>query len=185
MERENLRKDMWNTAGKAGALLGLASAAYMFITLLMSKVEMPSLLSSALSLLLWVAKFAGCIWIMREAMIRFAAKYEDIGNRDTFRLGTLAALLSALIFSAISFANVAYISADLFTEQMQTVMQQLSPMMDSNTMAEMEKIMENLPQLTFISNLIYCFLYGTVLSAILSRNIPAKDPFADYKPQEQ
>ena len=49
----------------------------------------------------------------------------------------------------------------------------------------MDTYMENLPQITFISNLIYCFLYGMILSFILSRNIPSKDPFADYKPEEQ
>ena len=30
---------------------------------------------------------------------------------------------------------------------------------------------ENLPQLTFFSNLIYCFIYGSILSGILSRNM--------------
>jgi hypothetical protein len=62
-------------------------------------------------------------------------------------------------------------------------MQQMAPMMDSNTLNAVDSFMENLPQLTFFSNLIYCFLFGTVLTAILSRNIPSKDPFADYKPQ--
>ena len=103
----------------------------------------------------------------------------------TFRFGMITAFLSALVYAAVSFANVAFISADMFTEQMNTVMQQMAPMMDSNTMAEMDKTMENLPQITFFSNLIYCFIFGTVLSAILSRNIPSRDPFADYKPEEQ
>ena len=37
----------------------------------------------------------------------------------------------------------------------------------------------------FFSNLIYCTIYGTVLSAILSRNIPPRNPFAggDFKQQ--
>ena len=95
------------------------------------------------------------------------------------------AFLSALVYSAVAFANVAFISADLFAEQMDAVMQQMAPMMDSNTMSVMDTYMENLPQITFISNLIYCFLYGMILSFILSRNIPSKDPFADYKPEEQ
>ena len=68
---------------------------------------------------------------------------------------------------------------------MNAVMQELAPMMDSNTQGVVEKYLENLPQITFFSNLIYCFLYGMVLSFILSRNIPKNDPFADYKPNEQ
>ena len=103
----------------------------------------------------------------------------------TFRFGMITAFLSALVYAAVSFANVAFISADMFTEQMNTVMQQMAPMMDSNSLNLMDSYLENLPEITFFSNLIYCFLFGTVLSAILSRNIPARDPFADYKPDEQ
>jgi hypothetical protein len=98
-------------------------------------------------------------------------------------LGTCTALLSAFIFASLSFINIEFIFADFYTQQIDTVMQQMAPMMDSNTLNAVDSFMENLPQLTFFSNLIYCFLFGTVLSAILSRNIPSKDPFADYKPQ--
>lgn len=185
MTQDNIKKDMWNIAGIFGGLMGLASAAYMFITLLLGKVEMSGILSSGLTLVLWAAKFVGCIWLMKEAMNRFAGLKEDISNKDTFKIGCLAAILSALVFAAISFANVAYISADLYSEQMEILMEQLAPIMDSNTMTQMQKAAENFPQLTFVSNLIYCILYGTVLSAILSRNIPPKDPFAEYKPKEQ
>ena len=92
--------------------------------------------------------------------------------------------MSALAYAAASIANVAFISPDLFTEQMDLVMQQMAPMMDSNTQSMLEKYFEVLPQITFVSNLIYCFIYGTVLSFILSRNIPSTDPFADFKPAE-
>lgn len=95
------------------------------------------------------------------------------------------ALLSALVYSAFSFANVAFLYPDLFTEQMDTVMQQMAPMLDSNTAAEMDRTMQNLPQITFFSNLIYCFLFGTIVSFALSRSIPSRDPFADYKPEDQ
>jgi hypothetical protein len=64
-------------------------------------------------------------------------------------------------------------------------MQAAAPMMDSNSLKEIDKMSENLPQLTFFSNLIYCFIYGSILSGILSRNIPSRDPFASYKPDEQ
>ena len=115
----------------------------------------------------------------------FAGTDERITNQDTFRMGTITALLSAFVFAAISYANIAFISADMYAEQIDALMQQMAPMMDSNTMSMMDKYMQNLPEITFISNLIYCFLYGTILSAILSRNIPSRDPFADYKPQDQ
>ena len=60
------------------------------------------------------------------------------------------------------------------------MMQMYSSMMDSNSMAMLEKMEDSYPQILFFSNLIYCFIYGTVLSAILSRSIPKNDPFASY-----
>ena len=110
-----------------------------------------------------------------------AGENPETDNSHTFKLGMAIALLSAIVYAAVSFANVAFISADMFTEQMNALMQQMAPMMDSNTMSQMDKTMQNLPQLTFFSNLIYCSIYGTLLSAILSRNIPDRNPFSDYK----
>ena len=185
MEQNVIQKNMWNTAGKAGLLLGLASAAFLFISQGLEQIEIPAILRSVLGFVLWSAKFIGCIWIMKFFMKKFASENGNVQNSTTFRFGMLSAFLSALVYAAVSFANVAFISADMFTEQMNALMQQMAPMMDSNTQSIMETYMENLPQITFISNLIYCFIYGMILSFILSRNIPSKDPFAEYKPEEQ
>ena len=122
---------------------------------------------------------------MKIFMKRYVSENPDSTNSDTFKLGTAMALLSAIVYSAAAFANVAFISPELFQTQMDMMMQQMAPMMDSNTMSVMETYMENLAQITFISNLIYCFLFGMILSFILSRSIPSKDPFAEYKPDEQ
>lgn len=185
MNIEDIKKTMWNIAGKAGLVLGFISAAYMFLTILLEKIEISAFIISLITFVLWGTKFAGCIWVMKAAMKAFAATNDSISNRETFKMGILTSLLSAFVFAVISYANVAFISVEMYTEQMDVLMQQMAPMMDSNTMDMMDKYLENLPEITFISNLIYCFLYGTVVSAILSRNIPSRDPFADYKPQDQ
>lgn len=185
MEQNQIRKNMWNDAGKAGLALGGISAIYLFLNQFLGTAENPGFLISLTSMLLWVMKFGGCIWLMKFFMQKFASENPGVDNASTRRFGMITALLSALVYSAISFANVAFISADFFAEQMDTVISQMAPMLDSNTMSEIDKTMQNLPQITFFSNLIYCFIYGTILSAILSRNIPSRDPFADYKPEEQ
>ncbi len=185
MEENMIKRNMWNGAAKAGLALGAVSSAYLFATQFMGNVEVPAFLKVLLTGILWVAKFGGCIWLMMFFMKKFAAENAGVDNRDTRRFGTVAALLSALVYSAISFANVAFISAEMFTEQTELMIQQMAPMMDSNTMSFMEHYIETLPQITFITNLIYCFIFGAILSAILSRNIPNRDPFAEYKPDEQ
>lgn len=185
MEQNAIQKNMWNLAGKAGLILGLVSASYLMLSQWMGQSGMSGFLSTAIGGVLWLAKFLGCIWLMRFFMKKFAAENPMSDNNGTFRLGMVMSLLSAVVFAAFAFANVAFISPDLFAEQMDTVMQQMAPMMDSNTMSQMDEMLGKLPQITFFSNLIYCFLYGMILSFILSRNIPDKDPFADYKPEEQ
>jgi len=185
MEQNLTRRNLWNTAAKAGLVLGLISSVFLFINQWMGQAEISAFLKMAANGILWLAKFGGCIWVMRFFMKRFANENTDVANQDTFRLGMAMAILSALVYAAVTFANVAFISTDLFTQQMDMVMQQMAPMLDSNTLSEIDKTMQNLPQITFFSNLIYCFIYGTLLSFILSRSIPSKDPFADYKPDEQ
>ena len=185
MEQNVTQKNMWNMAGKAGLVLGLISTAYLFITQGLGQIEIPALVNSILGFVLWAAKFIGCIWIMKFFMKKFVAENSKTSNSGTFRLGLAMAILSALVYSAAAFANVAFISPELFEQQMDMVMQQMGSMMDSNTQSLLETYMENLAQITFISNLIYCYVFGTILSFILSRNIPSKDPFAEYKPDEQ
>ena len=185
MEQNAIQKNMWNTAGKAGLILGLISAVYLFITQFLGQSEISPILSSLLAIILWTAKFAGCIWVMKMFMTGFAASHKKVDNSMTFRLGMIMSLLSAIVFAAFAFANVAFISPELFEEQMNMTMQQMAPMMDSNALSQIDSLIENLPEITFVSNLIYCSIYGTVLSYILSRRIPSKDPFADYKTDEQ
>ena len=181
---EQIHKNLWNSAGKAGFALGLVSSAYLFVNQWVASLSTP-VISGLLSFVLWAVKFGGCIWLMMFFMKKFVAENQDAVNSDTFRFGVVTALLSAVVYAAFSFANTAYFSADMIAENMDTVMQAYSQFMDSNTMAQMDKMMTKMPQITFFSNLIYCFIFGTILSLILSRNIPNKDPFANYKPDEQ
>ena len=181
---EQIHKNLWNSAAKSGLALGLVSSVYLFVNQWVALMDTP-VISGLLSFVLWAVKFGGCIWLMMFFMKRFVAENQDAVNSDTFRFGVVTALLSAIVYAAFSFANTAYFSADMIAENMDTVMQAYSQFMDSNTMAKMDQMMAKMPQITFFSNLIYCFIFGTILSLILSRNIPSKDPFAANKPDEQ
>lgn len=181
---EQIRKNLWNSAAKAGMILGLVSSAYLFINQWITGMNIP-VLAGLLSFVMWAAKFGGCIWLMMFFMKKFASENNEADNSTTMKFGVATALLSAVVYAAFSFANMAYFSTDLIAENMDAVMQAYSQFMDSNTMSQMEKTMTKLPQITFFGNLIYCFIFGTILSAILSRNIPSRNPFAADRPDEQ
>lgn len=186
MEQNVLTKNIWNAAGKAGLALGAVSTAYLFAgQWLAGNLEPATLWQQVVALILWAAKFGGCIWLMKFFMVKFAYENSVTNKSIVFRMGMTIALLSAVVYSAIYLANMLYISADYYDQIFQTVVEQVKPALDSNSLTALEKVIGNLPQIMFVYNLIYCFLFGTVLSAILSRNIPSSLPQADNKTEEQ
>ena len=114
-------------------------------------------------MVLWIAKFVGCILIIRAAMQRTADSYDGVERRHTRRLGIFAALFSALIYSAASLADILYINPGEIDEAFDMIMGEYSKFLDSNSLT-----------------MIYCFLYGTIVASILSRYIPDVDPFAGF-----
>ena len=169
-----------NKAGIAGIVLGLVSTAYIFISTGIASITCP-VLNTLLTILLWTVKFVLCIWLMIFFMKRLAKSYDNVTNSTTFKFGTTVAACSALIFAAASLANVTIINPDLISRQMEAVVQILGSKADSNTLAALGDMEESMPEIVFFSNLFYCFLYGVVLSLILSRRIPSNDPFANLE----
>ena len=185
MEQKTLRKTLWEEAGKAGLVLGLVSSTYLFLTQFLGGSQMPELIKTVAGVLLWAGKFGGCIYLMAQYMKRFAKLDDTIETSSVFRFGLATSLLSALVFAAASFANTAFISSDMINEQVRLLMEQMGPMMDSNSLNQIEDVMAKLPQITFFSNLFYCIIYGGVLSFIISRTIADNDPFANYKSDDE
>ena len=181
MERTFSRKDLWDAAGKAGLVLGLVSTAYVLVTSLLTKLNGSTgmaLISTLLAFIVWAAKFAGCILLMKYFMTKFAAAHPGVDNSGTFRFGMVTALLSALIFAAFDMAYMTWIAPDTMSQAMEMIQESYGSMLPEESFEAMENI--NFGTVTFFANLIYCFLFGTILSAILSRNIPSRNPFADF-----
>ena len=170
---------VWNDAGKAGLVLGGVSAAYFAVELLGSGLQpgMGTALFAAGKFVLWIVKFVGCILLMKFFMKKFAAANPEATSNDCFRMGAATALLSALLYSALYLGYVGFINPDMLSDAIHTTMEQMSSMLDSNSRQLMEDMIPKLPAMVFFTNLIYCTLYGTLLSAILSRRIPSRNPF--------
>lgn len=173
-------KTIWNEAGKAGIALGGTVIACSLLSSglgLLGGGAMVKFLVSVLGFIIWLAKLVGCIWIMRYFMQKLVRDYQDVDNRQTYILGVESALLSALIVAAFTMATVMFVSPESYQETIETAIAQTSTMLDSNSRAVLDGMIQNLPIIMFFSNLVYCFIYGWILSAILSRNIPSSNPF--------
>ena len=175
----NEKKSIWESAGKAGLVLGGVSIAYMLITMLTGKLagNGPAFLLGLLNVVLLIAKFAGCIYLMRYFILKFAADDPTVDNSRAFRFGTATALLSALLYSAFYLAYTSFIEPDSCAQALEVL--QDNPMVDSNTMSQVEEMLPKMPTYAFFFNLIYCWLFGTILAAIFSRNISSSNPFID------
>ena len=168
---------LWNKAGTAGAVIGLSSAAFIFISQAVAGI--PSTVAMFMTnALMWLIKFIGCIWLMMFFMKRLCSTVHGVTNATTLKFGVMTSLLSALIYSAVLLANMLFISADLTSQQFDQILQAYQGILDANSLTMMEKMESAYPQIAFFSQLIYCFIYGSVLSLILSRYIPSRDPFA-------
>ena len=173
------KNNIWEQAGKAGLVLGGISIVYMLLTLLTGKAAEngSAALMGLVNILLWIAKLGACIYLMRFFILRFAMKDPTVDSSRAFRFGTLTALLSALLYSAFYLAYVSFIAPDTFADALSIF--EDNPMMDSNAMSMMEEMIPRMPTISFFVNLVWCWLFGTVLSAIFSRNVSSKNPFID------
>ena len=185
MEQNVIRINRWNMAGKYGLVFGLISAAYLYYRHLTVALGLTGFVSSALGFIIWAAKFVGCIKLMKYCMNRFTIGNPTATNSDTFKLGTLIAMFSAIVFSVITVADHLYIFPEYYQSLYAAMIQEYSKFMSAARIDEMKAMLADAPKTAFIGTFIYCFLFGTVLSLILSRNIPSKDPFHNYKPDEQ
>ena len=175
MEQNSSATNLWTYAGKAGLALGAISSVYHFASYLLAGDLSPATLGQEIiGMVLWAIKFAGCIWVLSFFMKKFASENSGVDKRTAFKMGTASSLLSALMFAAIYLADMLYISPDFYHMIYQEAYTQIIPVLDSNGLEALDRIMPKIPQITFFTTLIYCFIFGTVLSLILSRNIQSQ-----------
>lgn len=176
---------IWNEAAKSGLVLGLYTSAFTLISSLTARLALSGIggiiLIQALNAILWMAKFGGCLWLMRLFMKKLVFKYEGVTRSSTFHLGVQTALFSAIIVAGVGLLNFTLISPDVMKEAIDSALQGYSavaPIGDSER-ASIERMMGNLPMISFFVTFTYCFLYGTVVSKIFSSGIPPEDIFSD------
>lgn len=159
---------LWNEAAVTGMLFGAVS-----IACLMGKQLAAgsgnAFLTQAVAVVLWIAEFAGCIVLMRQRMIRLRDNYSGVTIPDSYKFGRRAALLSGLLVASAQ----ALILMKMPADSMETMIGQLSQslQLSSSEIDSLGSMLDKLPLWTFLFQWLYCFLYGTVLSAIMSRYV--------------
>lgn len=171
---------LWNEAAKAAALFGLVSVSCLGLKEL-ATLSGSSFLVQAATIILWVVEFFGCILLMKKVMLDLKDKYDDVKMEDTYKFGRRIALMSGLLLAS---AQAVFIM-NMPAESMNTMVDQMMSSMElvASDREAVEGALDQLPVLTFIFQWLYCYLYGSVLSAIMSKYIFLQKLFGGEPPQ--
>ena len=169
-------KTLWNEAGRVGFVFGGFSS----LCLVLKEgaaLTGSNFLVTAAAIILWAVEFFGCILLMKKYMLDLREKYDGATIEDVYHFGRRVALLSGLILAAVD----AILIMKMPQETVESVVSELNTAVTSKMGAGYEgdvgRVVDNLPLYTFIFQWLYCFLYGSLLSAIMSRYIFMQGPF--------
>ncbi|MBR4822983.1 MAG: DUF4199 domain-containing protein [Bacteroidales bacterium] len=175
----NNKNNFWNEAGKGGLILACVAIAYFFIQLLVGKGQDGGAFVKVMNFVLWAGKFALCIWLMAR-LLRAEATDNGADRRRTFRFGMAVAFLSALIYAGFYMFYVSVIDTDFFKEAFDAMAAGLASQLPSDQIDAFMNMESSMPVFSFVGNLIWCFLIGTIISAIVSNKYCApSNPFED------
>ena len=163
-------KNIWNDAARVGIIFGLFSSACLGLKEL-SSLSGSTFLVALVGIVVWALEFFGCIWLMRHYMISETKKYQGIQQRDLYKFGRRVALLSGLILAAVNAYAVSLVPPETMEETLNAVATSMPGGMQADAQEQLGTMMDKFPLYTFVGQWIYCFLYGSILSAIMSRYV--------------
>ena len=168
-------KTLWNEAGRVGFVFGGFSSLCLVLNM-GATLTGSTFLTQAAAIILWAVEFFGCILLMKKYMLDLRDKFDGVTMMDAYHFGRRVALLSGLILAAVD----AFLIMKMPQETVESVVSELNTAVASKMGAGYEgdvgRVVDKLPLYTFIFQWLYCFLYGSLLSAIMSRYIFLQGP---------
>ena len=177
-------KTLWNEAGRVGFVFGGFSS----LCLLLKEgaaLTGSTFLVQAAAIILWAVEFFGCILLMKKYMLDLRDKFDGVSMEDAYHFGRRVALLSGLILAAVDAVLIMKMPQDTVADVVNELNSAVTAKLGAGYEGEIGRVVDKLPLYTFIFQWLYCFLYGSLLSAIMSRYIFMQDLFPkDRKPED-
>ncbi len=184
MKKEFSSGASWNSAALAGLAMGAATIALDYLPMLPAFIGCGEIASELLGGALKIVKVLACIYLFRALMLRFFNTVRTDYARLQ-RYGLKLALFSSILVAGFSVLQILVINPDMLSQTAQAVQNTYRHMMDSNTAAAMEKMISKLPVITFFSSVVYCYLWGWILSTTFARKLFPVNPFGERDSDEQ
>lgn len=175
-EKINFRT-IWHSAGVSAIVLAAVSSAYFVFNQWLTTYSQAGW-ATIVNFIADLIKIVACIWLLRLYLYRFRQDNPSCDRRDLRRLGTTIAFLSALIYAAVSMAYFIW-NPEVVETMFDTALASVQNLLDANSRNVLEYYRENFPKGVFVSQLLYCFFIGWVLTCILASRIISDNPFED------
>ena len=168
----------WNSAAVAGLVMAIATIILDYLPTLVLAIGIKGFIGSFLVFLVKIVKIAACVYVFKVLIDRFYGSVKTDYARLQ-RYGLKVALFSSILVAGFSLVQILVINPEMMTQMINEVQNTYQNLMDSNTMAAMEKMLSKLPVITFFSSLVYCYLWGWILSTTFARRLFPVNAFGE------
>lgn len=164
----------WNTAAINGLILSS-------VTIISSLLQSAFKFEGLLSIVLWMAKFGGCIYLLHYFMKQYSNTLGQVSYKESFKYGFLICCFSSIVCACYLFLSLTV----LFPESLDAALEQVQAVLATGSYSSQEEeavmaMMDRLPQITIVSSLIYYIIIGAVMTSIIANFTKKEDPFAGY-----
>ncbi len=184
MKKEFSSSLSWNSAALAGLVMGVFTIVVDYLPSLPLLLGGTGVFAGILNFILKVVKIAACVIAFKYLLERFY-KNVQVGYPELQRYGQKIALFSSILVSGFILLQLLVINPDMIVQIVQGTKEAYQGMMDSNTSAAMERMMGAIPAFTFVFTLIYCYLWGWILSTVFSRKLIPVNAFGERTSDDQ
>ncbi len=122
----------------------------------------------AISILLWIVKFAGSIWILHRLIKEWASNFNEFNYGAGVSFGSLTCTFSSIIVALFSWLNVAVINKENYANKIDEAMSALEASMNSDQLEIVENAMNHIEEYVLFGSLIYCTIFGVIVTLIIA-----------------
>ena len=168
----------WSLAMRDGLLLALVTV----VCTTLSSLKVPGFLS----ILLWLVKLVGSIWLLWYFMRRYGQSHPEVPRTTGY--GILVCLFSSIVCAVFTYLSLRFFFPGSVEEAFSTLPQVISSTPGITPEAEdfLYKLQDSFPQIMCGLTLIWNFVLGLLFSAIIGASTARrKDPFAEDKQPDE
>lgn len=169
-------KTLWNEAARVGIVFGLFSSVCLGLKEAAGLTGSTFVVTAAM-IILWAVEFFGCILLMKKYMLDELEKHEGMTQLQLYKFGRRVALLSGFILAVVNAVIVSLIPDETLAETLNETMAAMPASMQADAEESVALMMDKFPLFTFLGQWLYCFLYGSILSAVMSRYVSVYSVF--------